>query len=414
MLQVLPVLVIAMMGRGMTSIRSIYFGFLGGAASACVVAGSAAWGQAAPAESAWSRDVVYTADVMGTVRGGKARAGRALDNLDLVVEGDLEKLIGWRGTTVHGYLLNNSGGAPNDLAGTLQGVDNIEVGRPRARLYELWLQTRFAGDRGSVLAGLYDLNSEFYATEASGLLLAPPFGIGSEFASTGPNGPSIFPSTALAVRLRVEGGEGRYAQAAVLNAQAGTVGDPDGPSTQFDNGALVIAEAGIGPSWRLAAGGWFYTERQPDLRDLDPAGEPALSRARGGYVLAEYPFVDGGETGRSVRGFARLGVSDGDTTPFASGWQAGVLVDKVFASRPDSAFSIGLEQGVLSSKQRANTRDAGVAPARAESSVEITYSDKVAPRVTLQPDLQLIRQAGGDRDARHVVVLALRLTVDLN
>jgi porin len=394
----------------MTSIRSICSC---AAFAISVASGPLALAQTEVGQGAWTHEVTYTADVAGTVRGGTAHAGRALDNLDVIVEGDLEKLVGWRGATVHGYLLNNSGGAPNDLAGTLQGVDNIEVGRPRARLYELWVQSRFAGDRGSVLAGLYDLNSEFYSTEASGLLLAPPFGIGSEFASTGPNGPSIFPSTALAVRARIEGGQGAYLQAAALNAHAGTVGDPDGPSTDFDNGALMIAEAGFGDSWRLAAGGWFYTERQPDLRALDADGDPALSKARGGYVLAEYPFVDGGEAGRSVRGFARLGFSDGDTTPFSSGWQAGVLVERVFASRPDSAFSIGVEQGVLSSKQRANTFDEGLSPADAESSVEITYSDKVAPRVALQPDLQVIRRAGGDQDARTVVMMALRMTVSL-
>lgn len=377
------------------------------------LAGSSVRAQTAPDEGAWSHEITYTADIAGTVSGGTSRAGRALDNLDVILDGDLGKLVGWRGATLHGYLLNNSGGVPNDLAGTLQGVDNIEVGRPRARLYELWLQARFAEDKGSVLAGLYDLNSEFYATEASGLLLAPPFGIGSEFASTGPNGPSIFPSTALAVRVRWEGEKGRYVQVAALNAHAGTLGDPDGPKMKFDNGALAIAEAGLGVSWRLAAGAWSYTKRQSDLRDLDIDGDPALSRARGGYVLAEYPLVDGGEAGRSVRGFARLGLSDGDTTPFRSGWQAGILVDKVFASRPNSAFSIGVEQGNLSSKQRANTFDEGLSPADAESSIEITYSDKVAPRVALQPDLQLIRHAGGDRNARTVVVLAVRVTVDL-
>ncbi|WP_246263549.1 carbohydrate porin [Caulobacter soli] len=369
--------------------------------------------EAEAGKGAWTHEVTYTADVAGTVKGGASHAGKALDNLDVIVDGDLDKLVGWRGATVHGYLLNNTGGAPNDLAGTLQGVDNIEVGRARGRLYELWVKQAFADGHGSVLAGLYDLNSEFYSTEASGLLLAPPFGIGSEFASTGPNGPSIFPSTALAVRARIEGGKGTYLQAAVLNAHAGTVGDPDGPSTKFDNGALMIAEAGIGDSWRLAAGGWFYTKRQADVRDLDVNGDPALSKARGGYLLAEYPFIDGGDAGRSVRGFARLGVSDGDTTPFRSGWQAGVLVEKVFASRPDSAFSIGVEQGLLSSKQRANTLDAGLSPADAESSVEMTYSDKVAPRVALQPDLQVIRRAGGAQDAQTVVVMALRMTISL-
>ena len=398
----------------MTSARSICSHVLGGVLGLSVAGiGLAAQAQTALRDSAWTHEITYTADVAGPVKGGSSKAGRFLDNLDVIVDGDLDKLVGWRGATLHVYLLNNSGGAPNEHAGTLQGVDNIEVGRARARLYELWLQTKFADDKGSVLAGLYDLNSEFYSTEASGLLLAPAFGIGSELASTGPNGPSIFPSTALAVRAKLEGGHGAYVQAAVLNAHARTVGDPKGPSMKFDSGALVVGETGIGDSWRLAAGGWFYTERQTDLRDLDTQGDPALSRARGAYVLAEYPFVDGGDAGRSVRGFARIGLSDGDTTPFRSGWQAGILVEKVFASRPDSAFSVGVEQGVLSSKQRDNTRDAGIAPADAESSIEITYSDKVAPRVALQPDLQVIRRAGGDREARNVVVLALRVTVSL-
>ena len=398
----------------MTSSRPVLYGVTSfSVALLMTMTGQSAAAQTVAGQGAWSHEVTYTADVTGAVKGGAARAGKALDNLDVIVDGDLEKLVGWRGATLHAYLLNNSGGAPNDVAGTLQGVDNIEVARPRARLYELWLKTSFAGGKGSALAGLYDLNSEFYSTDASGLLLAPPFGIGSEFASTGPNGPSIFPSTALAVRVRLEGEHGRYVQAAALNAQAGTVGDPDGPSTTFDNGAILIAETGIGATWRLAAGAWFYTDRQPDLRDLDLGGDPVLNKAHGGYVLAEYPFVDGGEAGRSVRGFARIGLSDGDTTPFNSGWQAGVLVDKVFASRPDSAFSIGVEQGRLSSKQRANTRDQGLAAADAESSVEMTYSDKIAPRVTLQPDLQVIRRAGGDRDAANVVVVALRMTVSL-
>ncbi|MDB5455104.1 MAG: Carbohydrate-selective porin OprB [Caulobacter sp.] len=391
----------------MTSSRSIF----------ATVIGAVLLGFGAPAladDGAWSHTLVYTADVMGTVSGGTTHAGRALDNLDLIIDGDLDKAFGWRGVTLHAYGLNNTGGKPNDLAGTLQGVDNIEVDRPRGRLYELWLQARLADGKVSALAGLYDLNSEFYSTEASGLLLAPPFGIGSEFAATGPNGPSIFPSTALAVRLKISGEGGRYAQAAILNARAATLGDPDGPSTDFDHGALVIAEAGVGSDWRLAVGAWGYTHGQPDLRALAPDGQPALSDARGGYALVEYPLVAGGEGRAGVRGFVRIGVSDGDTTPFNSGWQAGILVDKVFPSRPDSAFSIGLERGALSSKQRANTRDQGLAAARAESSVELTYSDRLTKRLTMQPDLQIIRQAGGDRDARRVVVMGLRLTVELN
>lgn len=382
------------------------------AAVGLVLAASAGAARAQDA-SAWTVEATYTADVTGALDGAESRAGRFLDNLDFILDGDLEAAAGWRGAKLHLYLLNNSGGQPNDLVGTLQGVDNIEVSRQRTRLYELWIEQSFADGRASLLAGLYDLNSEFYATEASGLLIAPPFGIGSEIAATGPNGPSIFPSTSLAVRLRGSGEGGRYAQLAVVNADAGTIGDPHGPDTNLDKGALVIAEAGAGEGRRLALGAWTYTEEQDDIREVLADGSPEQSDARGAYLLAEQPLVDGGDEGRTANAFVRIGVSDGDTTDFRGGWQAGVLVARVFPGRPESAFSVGVEQGLLSSKGRANLRDAGVDAARAESSLEITYSDRIHPRVTVQPDLQLIRHPGGDRGRDTAVVGALRVTVDL-
>jgi porin len=365
------------------------------------------------AESPWKLEATYTADVTGVLDGGPKQAGRFLDNLDIIVDGDLEKAWGWRGAVLHVYLLNNSGGQPNDRVGALQGVDNIEVSRPRGRLYEAWIEQSFAGGRATALAGLYDLNSEFYTTEASGLLIAPPFGIGSEIAASGPNGPSIFPSTSLSVRLKATGENGAYVQSALVNADAGTIGDPDGPNMRMDRGLLAIAEAGIGEGRRVAIGGWRYTREQDDIRDVTASGDPDRSTARGVYLLAEQPLVDGGESGRSATAFARMGLSDGETTVFAGGWQAGVLVERVFASRPDSAFSVGVEQGFLSDKGRANLTDQGLAAASAESSLEITYSDRIHPRVTLQPDLQVIRHTGGDRQAPTAIVGALRVTVSL-
>jgi porin len=368
------------------------------------IAGAAQAEEDAPAVT-WT--AVYTADVMGPVQGGAAQAGRFLDNTDLVADVDLEKAIGWKGATLHGYLLNNSGGMPNELAGTLQGVDNIEVAMPRAKLYELWFQQTFAGGRGSALAGLYNLNSEFYANDSAGLLLAPPFGIGSELAATGPNGPSIFPSTSLALRLAYKGEGGGYVRAAALNAHAGVPGDPGGPRFTFDEGALVIAEAGIEGDSHLGVGAWRYTRKQDDIRDVDIHGDPVKRTAQGAYVLGEHG-LGGGWTG-----FFRIGVSDGTTSPFQGGWQAGLQRSPALASRPDSAFSIGVDQAWTSSRQRDLTAAGGDNPSRDEAGLEITYSDKVLPHVTVQPDLQLIGHPGGLADARTAVVVGLRIKIDL-
>lgn len=363
------------------------------------------------AESPWTVEAAYTADVTGVVSGGPVQAGRFLDNLDIIVEGDLEQLIGAKGARLHVYLLNNNGGEPNAVAGTLQGVDNIEVGDPGARLYELWIEQDFGEDRGSVLAGLYDVNSEFYSTAASDLLIAPSFGIGSELAATGPNGPSIFPSTALAARLRLGSYDGTYVQVAAVNAAASTLGDVDGIDADFDEGGLFLAEAGVSGPVRLAVGGWRYGERQDDIRDLDPAGDPTASVAQGAYVLAEGEFY-AIEDGLSARAFLRAGISDGDTTDFEGGWQAGVRLDHLLASRPDSALSLGLHQGRLSDKARANARDVGGDPALAEEGVELTAADTFG-RLTVQPSVQWIQNPGGDRAADDIVVTTLRLSVAL-
>ena len=364
---------------------------------------------AQPAE-AISFELAYTADVMGVIDGGLAKRGRVLDNFDLLLDADLERLLRWRGASAHFHLLNNSGAMPNNDAGTLQGVNNIEVAGQHLRLFEAWIEQAFGA--ASVRFGLYDLNSEFYVNDSAGALIAPAFGIGSEIAATGPNGPSIFPSTAIAVRFGARFGENGYARAAFLNAAAGVPGDPHGVDTSFDEGALGIAEAGFEAEGKLAIGVWRYTRRQDDIRDLNGSGDPVQRIAQGAYVVYEQPLNDPGAA-RAATAFVRAGVSDGDTTPFSGGWQAGVLVRRVFEGRPDSLLSLGVNQGLLSEGYRRNRIDLGASMANAEMQAELTYSDRLSPHVTVQPDLQYIRRPGGERSIEDAVVAGVRVTIDL-
>ncbi len=376
-----------------------------------------AWAQEAPPEAndeegadAVTFSFGYKGDIVGVVSGGTSESGRYLDNIEITAEASLEKLFGWSGAKVYGHLLSNAGAVPNDIAGTLQGVNNIEVARPRAKIYQLWLEQEFAEGQASVLAGLYDLNSEFYQTEAAGLLIAPAFGIGSELAATGPNGPSIFPSTALALRGRWDVAEGQRIQGAVLNASAGVLGDPGGVDLSFDNGALLIGEWVHSGPMQVRLGAWTYTEDQEDIRDTDSFCAPLLRRARGVYASVEGPLASFGDT--TLLGFARAGTSEGHTTSYAGGWQAGVLASPVFAGRPDSSFSFGLNQGLVNSRHRANERDLGNSPANGESAIEITYADKIGENLTLQPDLQFIHNPGADETRDAVVVATLRVMLD--
>jgi porin len=350
-----------------------------------------------------SVDIVYKGDVVG-VAAGDARGVRYLDNIDLLAALDLDRAVGWRGGTAFASLLNNMGGRPNDIVGTLQGVNNIEVAGADLLLYQAWVQQNFADDRLSVLVGKYDLNSEFYANDAASHLIAPAFGIGSELAATGPNGPSIFPRTDLAIRVRA-GDERQYVQAVAIRAPRGIA------DTHGHRSTLFVAEAGRQGMLSFTVGGWAYSRRQPRIIPPGVTTGPGEAASHGVYVSVETDLAGQAEQPGHWRAFARAGWSDGRTTPFAGGVQLGVTGHGIVPARPDSQLSIGLASADLSTPYRRANPAGEPALTGSEGMVELTYSDRVLPFLTLQPDVQYVRRPGGLRDAEDAVVLGLRAIV---
>ena len=374
--------------------------------------GAATVGAALAAAPAAAREIgpldltaSYIADAIA-VADGTERGTRFVDLLTLEGGLDLDAAAGWNGASLHLTALAGTGGQPNALAGTMEGIDNAEVPVNRVRLFEAYLAQELPALRTTVKAGFIDLNADFYSNDAAALLIAPPFGIGSELASTGPNGPAIFPSSAATLSLRHAAGKSGYVQFAAVNAQAGVIGDRGGPATLLGNGALLVAEAGIsGPGGKLALGGWSYTARQDDIAATDPGGAPLRRRAQGVYLLAEHPLGSD-----HVTGFLRAGLSDGRTTPFQGGWQAGVLVTGALPGRSAARLSLGVHQGYLATGYRGTMAAAGDPQRPAETGWEITLEDQLASWLTVQPDFQYVRTTARRPDSRDAVIFGLRLT----
>ena len=78
--------------------------------------------------------------------------------------------------------------------------------------------------RGGIKTGLIDLNSEFDTKDTGSLFINSAHGIGTEFSQTGRNGPSIFPSTSLAVRADAALGNGLTVRVGFFDA---VPNDPD-------------------------------------------------------------------------------------------------------------------------------------------------------------------------------------------
>ena len=263
--------------------------------------------------------------------------------------------------------------------------------------------------RPAARPGRIDLNAEFYATESSALFLHPTFGTGAELAQTGKNGPSIFPTSSLALRARLAQ-EPWYFQAAAFDGVPGDPDNPRGTHVRFraGDGALLIAEAGRslaegGLPGKISLGAWRYTVRADDLLDTDAQGNPVKRRDAGVYLLFDYPAARWSEA-RGVNVFWRGGIANADVNQFRRAANFGITVRGPVASRPRDAFGIGVAAERNSDKFRQAMRLAGQPAPSSELSVEVSYRAVVTDWLAIQPSVQFLRNHGDPALASASVV----------
>lgn len=356
-------------------------------------------------EQGFDFEAVYKLDTWRNFTGGVQQGNRVGDNLDLTMTVDGGKAFGSDGTTLFIYLLNNNGGRINDLVGSNGGIDNIEAPTHAFKLYQAWIQQNFWDDKLSILAGLHDLNSEFYVTDTSGLFLNPTYGIGTEMAATGDNGPSIFPVTSLGVRVAVQPTDNTYVMAAIYDGVPGDTDNPRGTHIQIDenDGALLVGEAGVRDDTfgHFGIGAWKYTAKRPD--QFDPA---LMKHSQGLYALADTSLYN--QDGRNLSAFARVGFTAGDVEQFKSNWSVGVVASGFVATRPDSQIGFAVSRNRNADK----FKDVNAPVDSHETQYELTYSDKLMPWLTIQPDLQYTVNPGTDPAADNAWTAGLRFSID--
>jgi porin len=364
-------------------------------------------------DKAVSLSLVYTADVRANVDGGIRRGSRDLDNLDVQIALDGEKLIGWHGARAFAYALYNNGTrfSPN-LVGDVQSISNVETDVRAARLFEAWIE-QDVGKVGSVKAGLYNLNSEFDTTQSGGLFLTSSHGIGPDFSQSGLNGPSIFPVTSLAVRAEAKLARTWLARVAVLD---GVPGDPAHPAAtaiklSARDGALVVGELNyLDGGTKAAIGVWGYTARF----DTVPLGTgPASGQGNtGAYAFVEHRFRGTRKDGPDgLAAWLRVGVADTRYNAIGSYLGGGVVYSGLSAHRKDDQIGISVASANFSDRYRRSQALAGVPEGPREVVVEAAYRASLAPWLSLQPDVQYVICPGGDRRIPNATVLGLRVKI---
>ncbi len=366
--------------------------------------------------------VAYTVEVMSPLAGAPVQPVW-MDNIDVTLTLPLTPR-----TTLFLYGLGNQGGSISAHVGNAQSVSNIEA--PTSwRLYEAFIEHVSATGRFSVLAGLYDLSSEFDVLSAAGLFINSSFGTGAELAASRPRGPSIFPVTSVGLRVRLGLQQAShyagYLQAVALDGLPGHPEHPRGTHIVFgrNDGLLLVAEAGAlmrleaplpdGSPIRLASrlhehthqhklalGVWYYTAR---FQWLD-ANRSQRGNA-GAYLLGETRLY--GESPRTLWAFLRVGVAHPRVNRFGAYTGGGFSGQGWVPGRPTDRMGVAVAAAHNSSAYGRLQRRQGTPVHRTEWVLEGTYLVALDNRLQLQLDLQWVRHP--DTRAGSVLVGGLRL-----
>jgi porin len=394
---------------------------------------------------------IYTTDLLSNVSGGISRGTTFEGRLEVGVQADLEKLVGWQGAlfNVSSFFIHGRG-LSRDHIGNLLTVSNIEA-LPAARLFELWLEQKI-GSFGSIRVGQLAADSEFITSENAGLFINGTFGWPGITASDLPSGGPAYPLATPGVRLELNLAAEIKLRAAVFN------GDPAGPGTgdpqlrnpnglkfPIGDGAFLIAELEHGYRIGAAAlpgtiklGAWYHTDRFDDQRFAtdgrslaNPAstGIPASLRPNWGpYAVIDQMLMRlPGSGERSIGAFARVSGSPDDRNLVNFYFDTGVTVKGPFASRPDDRFGVAFGFARISDRARALDGDVqrfgliGYPIRDYEAVLEVTYKAQIVPGWTVQPDFQYIFHPGGrvpnpndptqTQPIKNAVVVGVRSTV---
>lgn len=364
----------------------------------------------------------YRADNISNLAGGLQRRGAYLHNIDFMIAADVEKLFGWSGATILIHAMSNNGKGFSQFVGDAQVASNIDAPR-MTKLYQAFVQQNFMRGRVSLLAGLYDLNSEFYVVKPSLLFLNRSFGVGKELAQTGHSGPSIFPNPSAALRVRLQPDEMMSFQFAAFDAVPGNPSDPTVPSffMSLEEGALVIgevsyrwngiAEESIGEG-KFTIGAWLYTSAFPEAHANAISRKSLRSTANNGlYLLAEQVvFAEEEEQGLAL--FTRLGFANGRINQYNYNLSAGAVYTGVFPERDADRLGIAFTHANNSTDYKQATLLRGASVATGELAIEVTYRAQLTPWLAVQPDYQYIIHPGTDPRIGNASVFGTRFEVD--
>ena len=386
----------------------------------------------------------YIGEVLGNPSGGVKQSTHYDGLLDVHLDANMEKMIGWKGLCFHANMFQIHG---TSITGenllSIVSASNIEA-FPSTRLDEFWFEQSLFGEKLSVRFGKLAADTEFMFADSAGAFIASTFGWTTLSSDNLPFGGPIYPFASPGVLVSVRPNDRLKLMTAVYDD------DPIGPCAEdldpgqcnknglefrLDDPPLLLAEAdysynqgGARPGI-IKFGGWYDFGKFDDQRldvnhglqaitGLDPLEHDGTYGIYGIIDQMVYRLPGDGDA-KGVSVFARVIGSPSDRNQIDAYFDTGVVFTGIIRRRPNDVFGVGLAYTGISDDASAFDRDSGLSVIRNhEVFLEISYTAEIVPGWTLQPDFQYIWTPGGNmpddtgtRPIKDATVLGARTTI---
>ena len=347
----------------------------------------------------------YTGEYYNVTSGGLSRGSTFNGIVEAFTDLDLEKIIGWKGGTVHAnvYYIHGEGPTTKRI-GNIFAVTNIE-GLETLRLDELWFEQALLDDKLKVKLGAIAADTEFFISETAGGFLNGTFGWAGIVASNMVQGGPAYPLTSMGVRVQFAPTENLTILAAVFNGSPANpfADDPQrdnrhGTDFRFGDGELLLVEGlfkyDVGLPGTIKLGGW--RQFNDDGEYVDFRTGDTVSGSDGLYAIVDQQVWKKSDN-QSVNVFGRISGSPDKQNVIDFYFDTGIVFTGFVPGRSKDSFGAAFGYGRISDAYSDNN-PTGVGSnvfATGESVLEINYTAQIMPGVTVIPDFQYIWNPGG-------------------
>ncbi|MEE4638924.1 MAG: carbohydrate porin, partial [Wenzhouxiangella sp.] len=320
-----------------------------------------------------------TSDGFWSIQGGLSDGTAFSNEFELITTADLAALFAWPGATLYLHTAGSGGREPVELSGSIHEPSDL-VDDDALKVLEFWIEQSLFQQRLSILAGLFEADSEFDVRETADVFLNSGFGFGLELPDIEIDGPSMSSLSGLGLRARLQVAPQFGLTGAVIEGVSGELDEGDG--------RFWIGEADWQPQGfeflRLGLGTWQYSGR---FERLDGSG--TTGSTRGAYAFVEgVLFNEAGTRDQGLSGFVRIGRADQRVNRFGRHQAAGLVYVGLIPGRDEDLLGLGVSS-VVNGDDFINllSRD-GERAQRRETVVELTYHYKLLPGLSVQPSIQ--------------------------